>query len=435
MRTKRADDNTTYLPTLQDLQLGLPSVGGDVNASNMVDWNKGVQVAGGVKGALWEGLGSSGEKFYELLSRGTRKSDITPVDANRAYAPGVYGPTDEVVRIADIRADPDSGAMGRVFGLDREELYDLHQGRPRGTDLGFEFGPRSKGAKHVSRITNPRNAQRLVDAMTEARKYPNLYKGSAAWYEMEPLFDRLKQLTSNPEGKFRDLIDTTAVMSPRAAVVPELERGTHALMLRNQGRAEEFRPYGEIPSPQRPDDFPPELQGMPGSMAHKVHSTMLENLDRTGGIITDQAKVPMYSKGHYGSPDIPYNTRMGAPDAHNARAIGLTDVRPAKKGDLGGNASRPEVYSMLDWFENKVAGASGHSGTDAQALLWNIFAPFTGVKTKIGKSKLELMSEGIERAALHNKIPIGEARDRVIMGELGIPNLNIMGYPKGIMGY
>lgn len=426
-------DEVTYLPDMGTLDLGTTGLMTH-ELDTIADWDAGVEVAGAVSGPLWEGfrgLTKSNKQAHEMLSKMPRKADVTPLQAYRGFSPGVYADPREIARIANTRADPDSGAMGRVFGPEwsRDSLYDLHKGREAQYDLGILFPPGAKGSAPARNVTNKRNTDRLIDIMTEAREYPRLYQGSQSWYEMQPLYDRLAQLTDDPTTKFWDLVNTTSVMSPRSSVLSEIERGTHALMLRNQGRVDEFRSMGAIAAPLRGADFPEDLLRMPGAMAHKVHSGMLENLDKTGRIVTDEAKVPMYAKAH-GVPETGGQTIMGAPDAHNARMIGLSDVRLPKKGKQGGNANKPETFSLLPWFDSKVARPMDMSGSDAQSLLWNVGAPFTGVATQIGKSKLELLSEGIERAAQHYGISVEQARDRVIMGDLGIPNLNI-NIPKG----
>jgi hypothetical protein len=101
-------------------------------------------------------------------------------------------------------------------------------------------------------------------------------------------------------------------------------------------------------------------------------------------------------------------------DTHFAGAMGLLDTRAAK--DPKGSLETSELQTLAPWFRSQVADRAGMESVPAQALLWGIYAPQTGVRSGIGMPKLELMTKEIENVAQRYGISPEEARDHFLLG-------------------
>jgi hypothetical protein len=110
-------------------------------------------------------------------------------------------------------------------------------------------------------------------------------------------------------------------------------------------------------------------------------------------------------------------------DAHFSRGVGLADTRTSK--GFGASVSTPELMTLGPWW-NKISSKLGMNAVNAQGLGWGTFGPQTGVKTRVGAPKLEILADEIAKTAKHLGIPLEEARNKVLLGEIFIPNLNLL---------
>ena len=81
--------------------------------------------------------------------------------------------------------------------MNRQDLFDIaQQGTRQGnmTERPFSAAAKGKGAAHASEVMNPRNTQRMLDIIGEARQRPDLFQGMASWYTMDPLYKHFERL-------------------------------------------------------------------------------------------------------------------------------------------------------------------------------------------------------------------------------------------------
>jgi len=307
--------------------------------------------------------------------------------------------------------------MKRLFGVTRDDLYQMSgKGTRKGnvTDAPYVVGPRGSAA--AKNVMTKENEQRLLDVLAEAEKYPDVYGGMKAWYTMDPLYAEFKRLygADAPE-KYAKFNTLTSMASPGSDVLTELNRGTAANWLSEQGRFDDFLKYGGGMGGKRPED-------MAAVMGHPYHKTaqglpMKQYLD-TGEIQMKSAKVPSYM-GASGVPETGFQTMYAPGDAHFARGIGLPDVRtmplesPAKKA----SATVAEMSSINPWFQEKIAKPAGLEPVPAQATLWGALSKATGVDTPIGAPKLELLAMQIMKTAERLGVSPETARDLVLTGK------------------
>jgi hypothetical protein len=126
--------------------------------------------------------------------------------------------------------------------------------------------------------------------------------------------------------------------------------------------------------------------------------------------------VPTYAAAT--DPKDPYSARPIA-DSHFNRILGYPDVATAKTAAVRqGTPSNTEYSDIVPWFNKNVADKTGLRPRDAQALLWNLGGPQTGVRY-IGPSKLEMMSDYMHDTATKLGVHPEEARDLLLRGEIG----------------
>jgi hypothetical protein len=312
--------------------------------------------------------------------------------------------------------------MKNLFGVTRDDLYEISkQGRREGniTDPGL-WAPAKPGSNYAAEaIMNPANAQRLTDALTEAKKFPDLAKGMMPWYVMDPAFQRMVQLVGKDEA-VKEYTRFNSIMTPFSAssdVMKEINRGTAARMMADRGEWDKFVKYGGDPVERRGADFPPEMAGVIPHLRHgNTHTPAVTRYLETGkhGYGNDTVKIPLYTQAS-GVPETGFQTRFAVPDAHFTRASGMSDVRTnAGPGDYMGGA---EYRTFSPWFRKNVAEASGLEAVPAQALMWGAFSPQTGVRTPIGAPKLELISQRIWERAHDLGIDPKKLRDMVLTGK------------------
>jgi hypothetical protein len=354
----------------------------------------------------------------KALSKVKKYGRQTVREPVRNAFPGVYENPRLLAEEAASRVGPENENMKRLFGVNREELYEMGSGRKgnREPELAFKKNPR--GSEAAQKVMTPRNAQRVIDILDEAGKQRKLRVGMDAWYVMDPAYRRLEELVGPEAAKKRytQLNTVFGMMSPGSEVVTEINRGAAANYLINQGRFSDFEKYGGVSASSRGKDFPADIRRVPGHAYHSTsHAGPLKKYVESGKVDMQSPKVPLYIQSS-GVPETGFQTKLPVPDAHFTRALGMGDTRNAK--DFGVSMSMPEFQDAGPWFANKVAGKMGMEAVPAQARLWGAASGQTGVTTAIGAPKLELITSHIMEVAKHHGISPEEARDHVLLGTL-----------------
>jgi hypothetical protein len=342
-------------------------------------------------------------------------------DPYRMMFPGVYGNPRDIAAEAAARVGPEDPAMKRLFGVTRPELWEMSQGRVGNVQPPIPpAGPRARGAESAQRIMTPQNTQRLLDILGEAGKYPGL-RYPDAWYNMDPAFARMAQLHGPVEAipRYSHFNIMTGMASPGSDVETEVVRGTGAHWLEQQGRFPEFSRFAGVPAEQRGTGFPEDLRYLPGHVYHSTSQALpMEKYLAAGRAIqSKEPKVPLYVSAS-GVPETGFQTRGPVGDAHWSRGVGLTDVRKGPT-DVQGSFSTPEYQTAQPWWERDVARAAGLESVPAQARLWTVLGPQTGVESALGAPKLEILSSKIMKAADRLGISPEKARDLILSGKAG----------------
>ena len=360
-------------------------------------------------------------KVAEEGAKIARKVKVKPTvkEAERIAYPGIYDDPRVIAEKAASRVAPESPAMKQLFGVTRDDLYEMSKGRKgniEGKLPGAAENP--KGSKAAEKVMTKKNEQRLLDAFAESEKHPELIRGMDPWYTMDPLFKQMVQLMGEEKAiqeykKFNTLL---GMASPGSEVTTEIPRGTAAYFLQKEGRFPEFEQFAGMPAAKRREiDFPQDILNVPGHMYHKTaHSTPMAKFLETGELGMDSPKVPMYIEAS-GVPETGFQTDVPVGDAHWSRAVGLGDTRTSK--NFGASVSTPEMSMLAPWWRKKIAGEVGIESVPAQARTWGLFSPQTGVTTPIGKPKLEMISDKIMETAIRLNISPEDARDLVLTGK------------------
>jgi hypothetical protein len=338
--------------------------------------------------------------------------------------PGIYKDPRQIVAEANARVAPEDPMLKRLWGVDRQEIYDIagnRSGNMPGRIMGAAAKP--KGAYSADMIMNRRNEQRLVNALGESLGTP-IEKGMRGWYYMDPAYHRLVELVGPEQAmqEYNRLNMMTGIMSPGSDVLTEINRGTAARMLHGQGNIDDFFQYGGGISAEQRAAGMTRLPGAPELFdliqGHPYHSTAhskpLGKWLEHGRLMTKAPKVPLYTQAS-GVPQIGFQTDTMVPDAHWSRAVGLADVRRAEQ--FGGSASSSETQSLAPWWRNRIAAAHDMEAVPAQAVTWGLFSPQTGVDSPVGAGKLELLTKQIVRAAQREGVSPETMRDRVLLGK------------------
>ena len=177
-------------------------------------------------------------------------------DRQRTAFPGIYDRPDEIARRAAERAAPEDPALRELFGVTRNDLYEMSK-TPRLGQSVVRLADNPRGSVAAENIMTDRNRQRLTDTLGEAMKYPELSEGMLAWYNLDPAFWRLKQVSNDPARDFTRMNTYSGMASPGSDVMTELQRGSAARMMAEHGRLPEFMRYGGNPTqPGTPDGSP-----------------------------------------------------------------------------------------------------------------------------------------------------------------------------------
>jgi hypothetical protein len=365
-----------------------------------------------------------------MAKGGIKKRQQTVKNAQRIAYPGIYGNPREIAELAASRVAPENPALKQLFGVTREDMFNLAQGRQGMPHLGMLPGAatNAKGAEASKSVMTPRNEQRLIDVMSEAGKHKELIHGMDPWYYMDPLFERMVSLLGLEKAteEYKKMNALMGMASSASEVNTEIPRGSAAYYMNKLGRFNEFVEHGGKRSPTRPK----ELGDIPGHLAHKTaHAVPMKKFLERGEVDMTSPKVPMYIEAS-GVPQTGFQTRTPVGDAHWSRAVGLADTRNPKtvKGvDVipGASVTNPEMHDLGPWWRHQIASKLGLESVPAQARAWGAFSPQTGVTTPIGAPKLEMIAGQIMNTAKRLGVSPETARDMVLTGK------ERMGFKKG----
>lgn len=361
-----------------------------------------------------------------IVNAGVNSSPNTAVqtvaDPHRMMFPGVYGNPREIATEAAARVGEEDPAMKQLFGVTRGDLRDMAQDRVGNEDPNLRLAKNPSGSRSAQNIQTPRNTQRLIDILDEAGKHEGL-RTADAWYIQDPMYQRLAEMYGPEEAKARysKLNTMTGMASPGSDVMSEIQRGTGAHWLANEGRFEDFKDFAGLPEELRArmgNRVPADMNYIGG---HPYHMTAqggpMQKYLNAGSIQSDAPKVPLYVHAS-GVPETGFQTSGPVGDAHFSRGVGLSDTRKGPT-DVGGSFSRAEYQTLQPWWQHDVAGKVGLESVPAQARLWTALGPQTGVESELGAPKLELMAKQITRAARRLGVSPEAARDLVLSGKAG----------------
>jgi len=334
--------------------------------------------------------------------------------------PGVYRNPRIIAEEAAARVGEEDPAMKRLFGVTRGDLREMAQGRVGNEEpVVPPAGARSRGALSAQNIQTPQNTQRLQDILAEAGRHEGL-RTADAWYIMDPVYRRMVEL-HGPEAaeRYRRLNTLTGMASPGSDVMTEIQRGTGANWLNEQGRFGDFQKYAGVPEAMRSSQrFPQDMRYIGGHPYHRTAQSdpMAKYLEH-GSIQSDAPKVPLYVHAS-GVPETGFQTAGPVGDAHFSRGVGLSDTRKGPT-DVQGSFSKSEYQTLQPWWQHEVAGELGIESVPAQARLWTALGPQTGVESELGAPKLELLSKQIMEAARRLRVSPETARDMILSGKAG----------------
>jgi len=344
----------------------------------------------------------------------------TVKDPVRMAYPGIYKSPQQIVEEAKLRYDKgDEDAMWRLFGVNRGDLDDISQARDHSKLLlvphAYYPPPGATGSKNSEKVLTQRNANRIVDIAGEALSDPEL-KLTRSWYEMGPMWERMNQLGTDPA--YQSLFNKrVALHSAGASPLNEINRGTAANWLLQQGRGEDYIDLAGVPEAKRASmrNYPADMLQIPGHAYHSTaHSKPLINLEASHQLFSDRHKVPTYAQA---TDPILADPRRPIADAHLARGTGYSDVRTGGTDQLFKELTTSEYGDFVPWWQ-KISEQVDEQPRDLQAMIWNALGPQTGVRI-IGPGKLEIMSGQMMRAADRLGVSPETARDLVLTGQAG----------------
>jgi len=431
-----------------DAMLQLLGAGGDVAMATGV----GVPVGMTMKGAAAAGKAGKAAKTGKQLSdfgtiKKPSKANMMPAnrqkmggvvptvaDPLRVAFPGIYADPREVAAAAARNTVPESPSLMQLFGTSRAEMADIARSRAGNQAPITNFASRPKGSAAAEQVMTRPNTQRIVDTLAEAGKYPELATGMDAWYVMDPLFNRLVELVGKEEAvkRFKDLNTYSGMASPGSDVLTELNRGSAANYLAQQGRFQDFADFAGIAEKKRKGNFPSDIRSV---MSHPYHPTAqagpMGKYAQSGQIEMDSPKVPLYIQSS-GVPQTGFQTQLPVGDAHWSRGVGLADTRrkQMRKGQEivpGASVTNTELQTLGDWWRKDIAGALGLESVPAQARAWGTFSPATGVDTPVGAPKLELIAQKIMQTARQTGKSPEEVRDAYLMGTGWLSGRGLLG--------
>lgn len=343
----------------------------------------------------------------------------TVADPHRLMYPGVYRNPRIIAEEAAARVGEEDPAMQRLFGVTRGDLREMAKDRVGNEDPKLYTAANPRGAVSAQNIQTPQNTQRLQDILAEAGRHEGL-RTADAWYIMDPVYRRMVELHgSEAAERYRRLNTMTGMASPGSDVMTEIQRGTGAHWLNEQGRFGDFQKYAGVPEAMRSSQrFPQDMRYLGGHPYHRTSQgePMAKYLE-AGSIQSKNPKVPLYVHAS-GVPETGFQTSGPVGDAHFSRGVGLSDTRKGPS-DVQGSFTTSEYQTLQPWWQHEVAGQVGLESVPAQARLWTALGPQTGVESALGAPKLELLSKQIMEAARRLRVSPETARDMVLSGKAG----------------
>ena len=280
-----------------------------------------------------------------------------------------------------------------------------------------------RGSQAAENIMTDRNRQRITDVLGEAMDVPELARGMVAWYNMDPAYQRLKQISNDPALAFTRMNTFSGMASPGSDVMTELRRGSAARYLDEQGRFGDFERFGTNPNaPGAPED----MRGLPGHPYSKTaHAIPMREFSDTGEIGIKAPKVPPYIQSSVPA-ELGGTWTVPVGDAHWSRGVGLADTRRGQ--DYAASVSTPELTTLMPWWSG-ISRDVGVQEVPAQALAWGAFSRATGVETPVGAPKLELLARAIVNRARELTLDPAFVRDEVLAGRmrLAVPAAGVAG--------
>ena len=370
--------------------------------------------------------GTAKEAAEYVARQLARYGKQTVDNPQRNAFPMIYSNPRDLAEEAASRVAPESTALKQLFGVTRQDLYDMSAGRVGNAEPELVMKKNPRGSEATKNVQTKRNELRLMDILAEGGTHEGLRVGMDAWYTMDPLFQQMERLYGKEEAikHFNLLNHATGTMSPGSPVTTEMNRGLAAYYLARNGRLNDFIQYGGKPGkhtgaiPGKNMSFSEEF---PDLLGHAYHSTsqapILGKYVETGEHGMQSPKVPLYIQSS-GVPETGHQTSLPVADAHFTRGIGLADTRGGSDKGAGASMKMSEFQQLGPWWRDKVASKVGLESVPAQARLWGTLSKATGVDTAIGAPKLELMANEIMRIAHKYRISPEMARDMVLRGEL-----------------
>lgn len=335
--------------------------------------------------------------------------------------PDVYKNPRLLAEEAESRVVPENPLLKRLWGVDRQDMFDIASSRPGNREPVLAAPPeRTRGINYAAEgVMTPANVSRLQNILDEGYNQPGLRTGMMPWYYMDPVYQRLEQMFG-PEGarnRYNLFNTSTSMMSPASNVPTEINRGLGAYHLALQGRFDDFVRGGGKPSAAAPGVLPSYMTDrMKGHLAHSTSQAgPLSKYIETGDVEMGSPKVPLYIQSS-GVPETGFQTKLPVPDAHWTRILGMPDVR--RTADPEVSMKMNEYRPVGPWFREEVAKPREMEAVPAQALLWGTGSGATGVDSPIGAPKLEMLSQHIGDVAKHYRISPETARDLILQGTL-----------------
>ena len=407
------------------------------------------QIIGAQQGQIWTPELTPGvmDQLQSLSARGPKAGTRTTVKSptGKNY-PGIYKPQEQLIEEGARMVAPENPLMREMFGVNRQDLDDLtrqHQAQMARENVEIPtWQTTDRGAQHVYNIMTPSNVQRLQDTLALGAADPR-FAGSYGWYWNEPLKQRYQQLWGPEEGarRFDQFMQHGSVMSAGAPVPLEIRRASMMDMLANEGREGDFLAGNLTSGENLMKTFPGMFDDLQhaGGYGHIYHRTAhvpgLQRMSDTGRFFDEAKAMEAPKTPNYYYSKTGENIMWPTADAHFVRGTGLADVRSGK--DTGGSINKGETGRVREFFRNEVANPLGMEGSPAQALMWNVLAPQTGVKTQVGKPYLELMTDAAEREAKRRGITPQQALDEFILGRgrlgMSVPGAVVGGGLYGLL--
>ena len=400
--------------------------------------NVALNVMGGGMGATRPasslGMGAREHPVINFNAQATKLAEYSPKtikkvlginptvkNVNQLTSPGIYKPYADLAKESEAMVAIENPMMKQLWNVDRGDLSNIANRAGTIADPIMQLIPsasvKQTGSEAVRNIITPRNTERLIETLKAAEtQAPNLYRGMKGWYVLDPMWQRLKELVGPEEAtlRFDRLNKFGGIESPNMNVVDESRRAAAANFMNESGKFEDWAKYGGLPYDYRvAQGLVPELGNLPGRVGHTRAANAQRRVIETGEHGMDSPKAPLYISAS-GTPETGFQTNVPVGDAHFSRGIGLADVRTNKGFDA--SVTTPELQHLTPWWRD-ISNEVGLQAVPGQAVGWGMFAPQTGVKTKIGAPKLELITDLIQRYAAKTGQKPETVRDKYLLGQ------------------